>query len=284
MQQWYRIGLITAFLLTPLCSQAESPRTIVWAMAELPEVYRLNTEGETPRLEGLIGDLQNYLFASLSDEFDIHPVTMLTPRMLRELQTQDNVCSGILFRTPERESYLHFSHPYMVIPTPQIVLTQRSWDLLGQPEELSLIELAQHPQLLGLRVADRSYGANADTQLNSAVNPPIVVTGSTNAMRMLAGSRADYLIEYPIVVANTLGERADSLHFVAIEHSPPFVDVSIACSRSELGAAFVAAINQRLTTLVDDPIYQALNLNVAPTPMQSGLAQLYHQRIQAPHP
>ncbi|WP_108126509.1 transporter substrate-binding domain-containing protein [Saccharospirillum mangrovi] len=279
MQQWYRPSVIILLfaMLGPV--RAEPPATIVLAMAELPGVYSVDTESDPPRLSGSIGELQNVLFDSLSDDFQLHPVAMLVPRLLRELQTHDNVCTGILFRTPERETYLYFSHPYIVIPTPQIALTEHGWNLLGRPDDLSLADLVQHPQLQGLRVADRSYGPYADAQLDAAVNPPIVVTGSSNAMRMLAGGRADFLIEYPVVIANTLGEKTDALRFVTIEHSAPFIDVAIACSRSELGAAFVAAVNERLTTLVNDPHYQALNLEVAPKQMQPGLAQLFQQKI-----
>lgn len=284
MQQWYRTSLVALVVTMFNPVQAELPPTIIWAVGELPGVYQLDNPQSSPRLAGPIGELQNYLFAPLAEDFHIQPVSMLIPRMQRELQSNDNVCTGILYRNAEREAYLHFSQPYMIIPTPQITLTQRGWDLLGQPQALSLADLVKNPELQGLRVSNRTYGRYADSQLDSAATPPITVTGSLNAVRMLAGGRADYLIEYPIVVANTLGQRSDTLHFAAIERTPPFVEVGIACSKSDLGAAFIAAIDERLPALVGDPNYQALNLELAPTHMQPGLMQLYQQKISAPKP
>ncbi|PTY35768.1 hypothetical protein BGP77_00090 [Saccharospirillum sp. MSK14-1] len=278
MKVLFRTGCWLCLLLSPL-TKAESDQAIIWAATDLPGVYRLNTDATPAQLEGFIGDLQNYLFAHLADTFQLEPVAMLIPRIERELRARDNVCTGILLRTAEREQYLHFSLPYMVIPTPQIVMSSTGWAKLGQPERHSLEDLVNNPALVGLRVNHRAYGRLIDQYLDSATGPIINVTGSANAMRMLAGGRADYLIEYPMVISELLGEQADTLRFVTITHSPPFMNLAISCSQSEQGAAFIAAVNAQLPTLVRDPVYKALNLDAAPRQLQADLDDIYLQQV-----
>ena len=107
----------------------------------------------------------------------------------------------------------------------------------------------------------------------------MTVTGSANAIRMLAGGRADYLIEYPMVISELVGEQTDRLRFVPIINSPPFMNLAISCSQSEQGAAFIAAVNAQLPTLVLDPAYQALNLNAAPRQLRTELDEIYLQQV-----
>lgn len=278
MKLLFLAGLTTLVLLAPP-SRADRGTTIIWAATELPGVFGLSTEDNSAQLEGFIGAMQNYLFDQLPSDFDLQPVSMLIPRIEREMQTRHNVCTGILLHTPEREQYLHFSLPYMVIPTPQIVMTPGSWQRLGRPQQLDLSDLVSHPELRGMRVNHRSYGRYIDGQLDAATNLTMTITGSTNAIRMLAGGRADYLIEYPVVISQLLGERADQLHFVAIANTAPFMNLAISCSQSELGAAFIAAVNARLPTLVQDPAYQALNLDVVPRQLRAPLAEVYHRQV-----
>lgn len=278
MKLLFLAGLTTLVLLAPP-SRADQGRTIIWAATELPGVFGLSTEDNNAQLEGFIGAVQNYLFDQLPSDFDLQPVSMLIPRIEREMQTRPNVCTGILLRTSEREQYLSFSLPYMVIPTPQIVMTPSSWERLGRPQQLDLSDLVSHPELRGMRVNHRSYGRYIDGQLDAATNLTMTITGSINAIRMLAGGRADYLIEYPVVIAQLLDERTDQLHFVAIAGTAPFMNLAISCSQSELGAAFIAAVNARLPTLVQDPTYQALNLDVVPKQLRAPLAEVYHRQV-----
>lgn len=252
---------------------------IVWAVTELEGVIDLDTHADPPRLTGFVGELQTYLLQHLPERYRITPVPMSVPRMLRELQAHDNVCTGILYSTPQRGAFVHFSRNYMAVPTPQAVMTEAAWQRLGQPERLLLATVVSHPQLRGLKVSNRSYGAYIDNQLDQANNLAPTVNSSANAMRMLAGGRADYLIEYPAVIEQTLGEDADQLHFIELEGFPAFLGIPIACSQSDLGAAFIAEVDARLRSLVSEPTYQAYNLEVAPRALRPGLADAYRRLV-----
>ncbi|MFG1496048.1 transporter substrate-binding domain-containing protein [Saccharospirillum sp. HFRX-1] len=283
MKALFLAGFMGLFLLSPP-SHADGSKTIIWAATELPGVFGLSAQQENPQLEGLVGAVQNYLLDGLPDDFSLQPVSMLIPRIEREMQSGDNVCTGILLRTAERERYLNFSRPYMVIPTPQVAMTANGWETLGRPQQIELSELLNHPELRGMRVNHRSYGGFIDQQLDAATNLNMTVTGSTNAMRMLAGGRADFLIEYPVVIAQLLADRADQLHFVTISGTAPFLNLAISCSQSELGSAFIAAVDARLPSLVQDPVYLQLNLELAPRQLRAELSEVYHRQVMSAEP
>jgi len=283
MKALFRTGCLVCFLLSTL-TRAESDNTIIWAATDLPGVYGLNTQQDPPELEGFVGAVQNYLFDHLEEEFQLQPVAMRVPRIEREMRVRDNVCTGVLLRTTEREQFLRYSQPYIVIPTQQIVMTLSSWEKQGKPEQQNLEELLTLSDLVGLRVNQRSYGRFIDETLNQHEEHTMEVSGSANAIRMLAGERADYLIEYPAIISELLGEQTDQLRFVTIANTEPFINLAISCSQSELGARFIAAVNAQLPDIVRDPTYQALNLEVAPQQLRSQLSNIYLQQVvSAPH-
>lgn len=278
MKVLFRTGLLLCFLVSPL-TRADTDNTIIWAATSLPGVYGLNDQTDPPQLEGFIGVQQNYLFSQLDSEFQLQPIEMLVPRIERELRIRTNVCTGILLRTAEREAYLRFSQPYMVIPTQQLVMTMSAWERLGRPEQQDLAELLSRSDMVGLRVNQRAYGGYIDRQLANAAGPTMTVSGSANAVRMLAGNRADYLIEYPMVIAESLGEKADQLRLVTIANTEPFVGLTISCSQSELGARFIAAVNAQLPALVVDPAYRALNRDVVPRQLRDDFDKNYRLQV-----
>ena len=99
-------------------------------------------------------------------------------------------------------------------------------------------------QLEGIRVTNRSYGRYLDADLDRATNLVTEVASSTSAVRMLAGNRADYLIEYPTVISQTLGTEAERLRFVTISDTSPFLEASISCTPSAQGQAFIDAVDR----------------------------------------
>ena len=105
-------GLATLCLLAPAAHAEDRP--LVWAVSELHGLINLEQSDAESRLTGVVGRLQERLLSTLP-ETEVRPVLMSVPRMQRELQARDNVCTGIFLRTPERERFLVFSRPYLVI-------------------------------------------------------------------------------------------------------------------------------------------------------------------------
>lgn len=275
MRPLHPIGLA---LLLSFSTLARSETPIVWAVGDLTGLIGLDESTQPAKLTGLIGQLQQQVLSSLP-HYDFQLVLMTVPRMQRELQTHENVCTGIFLRTPEREQFLHYSHPYLLIPIPQVVMSQSGWEHLGRPSQISLQQLLNNDDLNGIRIPNRSYGNAIDTGMDQASNLTLSVTSPTNAIRMLAGGRADYLIEYPTVIAETLSDDADQLHFVSIGNADPFLEGYISCHQSELGAAVIADVNKQLRILTDDPAYQAINHQMAPSQLQPQLTEAYQRRV-----
>lgn len=275
MRLLYRVGFM---LMLSISTVALAETRIIWAVSELNGLIGLDESGDQPELSGLIGQLQQHLLTALP-QYDVQPVLMSVPRMQRELQRHNNVCTGIFLRTPERQAYLHYSQPYLLIPIPQVVMSQIGWERLGRPVKISLQSLLSNDDLDGIRVPNRSYGNAIDSAMSQATNLTLNVTSSTNAIRMLAGGRADFLIEYPTVIAQTLGAATDQLHLVSIGDADPFLEGYISCNQSELGAAFIEDVNEKLHQLITDPDYRAVNDQLAPSQLQSRLTDAYRHRV-----
>lgn len=268
------------FLLLANLALADD-RKITWAVIAVDGVIDLEPNSDSPRMTGIVGDLQSQLLSELEGDFTIWPVPMSIPRMHREISSQSNVCTGLMFATPERAARLHISRNYMAMPAPQIVMATEKWQQLGRPTRMSMSDLVTNPDLRGLQVVDRAFGPYIDGQMDQAtnLNPPVSTYG--NAVQMLIRDRADYLIEYPALIKLAMGSDSGSLRFLELEGMPTYLGIGVSCSASDLGAEFVAAVNHRLDTLARDPYYQSLNIDMAPEALRIGLTEAYTRLILA---
>lgn len=111
------------------------------------------------------------------------------------------MCSIGLYRTPEREQFLHFSIPSMLTMPPVLVIRKENQERAAQTG-VSLAQLLQNPDFrLGLS-SDRSYGAGLDAVLKASMprDNRVIFSGQElgeNYLKMLLLDRLDGLLALP---------------------------------------------------------------------------------------
>lgn len=134
-------------------------------------------------------------------EYEHHRMVTNVIRHFDMFKRGDQVCSIGLYRTPEREQFLHFSIPSMLTMPPVLVIRKEYLGQYGQ-NGASLAQLLQNPDFrLGLS-SDRSYGAGLDAVLKAAVpdDNRIFFSGQElggNYLKMLLLDRLDGLLALP---------------------------------------------------------------------------------------
>ena len=138
------------------------------------------------------------------------------PRFETLVRQGQTLCSTLHLRAPERMSWLYFTHLYPPLFARQIhVIVNRDnqakfapqGSAAGSSPMLSLSDILQRSDLVGLLPRGRSFGPKVDALLraNPQRAPQTVATvRSTHLLNMLRAHRMDYTLEYPSVVDNYL--------------------------------------------------------------------------------
>ena len=188
----------------------------------------------------------------------LHLVTTNITRHFYKFRQGEKVCSVGLYRTPEREAFMHFSIPsFLTLPAVLIVRKERHADFDGRASVRLAAVLAQQRWTIGL-ARDRSYGPATDRILQRHAGDRHLLTSpgqelSRNLFRMLMLDRLDGLIGLPeenLYQAEQLGIR-DQLMTLTIDENQQGYDgwlSSVGCSKNEWGRRIIAEIDRILLT------------------------------------
>ncbi|MBM9537295.1 TIGR02285 family protein [Desulfobulbus alkaliphilus] len=178
----------------------------------------------------------------------------------------EKVCSIGLYRTPEREEFMHFSIPsFLTLPAVIIIKADQYQTFGGRPTVRLSDILANEDLVIGIS-KDRSYGVATDQVLHQYADQANVVefTGqelSLNLFRMLMMNRLDGLIGLPeeaLFQAEQLWVR-DQLMTLTIEENSQDYDnwlSAVGCSKNEWGARIIAEINKILLSQRPSQLYR----------------------------
>lgn len=194
-------------------------------------------------------------------------------------QQGQTICSTLHLRTPERLSWLYFTHLYPPLFARQIhVIVSRDNLAKFAPQGLSAVnspmlslsDILQRNDLVGLLPRGRSFGPRVDALLRAYPQraPQTVVTvRSMHLLNMLRARRMDYTLEYPSVVDNYLksGNDNDSGNTDATQQlvKLPFAEgrstavATAGCSRTPAGLQQITAIDLAVRQLAQEPQREA---------------------------
>lgn len=198
------------------------------------------------------------------------------PRINVLLKTSDNICAANRLKTKERALNNIFSLPINIYPGLRLYYIDKystvPENLINQNGELtSLPELFEKrpDKVIGVSKG-RSFGGYLDEQISLIPRENInhrAGGGRYEAlMQMLLKKRIDYLIDFPtevkkkvdVAVLNDEVFSSSDIHSIAIANSPEYIFGRISCTKTAVGEAFIAEINEILLTLYNDPaFYQA---------------------------
>lgn len=201
------------------------------------------------------GNVMAALIEQQLPDYDHHRLVTNVIRHFAMFKRGDNVCSVGLYRTPEREEFLHFSIPSMLTMPPVLVIRKNHLHRYAG-EGVSLAELLRNREFrLGLS-SDRSYGAALDAVLRQT--PPttnrLLFSGQElgeNYLKMLLLDRIDGLLALPdeaMYHAENMGIR-EQIALVPLsenQQTPAEWMCMVACPKNEWGRGVIDRINEAL--------------------------------------
>ena len=173
-----------------------------------------------------------------------------------EFQQGQKVCNVGLYKTSEREKFMHFSIPsFFTYPT-VIIIDKSKWPAFGNAKMVKLADILKSNKLIIGRGENRSYGKFVDQALDTYGTREniFVFEGeelSLNFFKMLKLDRLDGLIGLPeeaMYQAERLGIR-DQIMTIAIaenQTSPESWFSYVACSKTDWGKKAIDDINRVL--------------------------------------
>jgi uncharacterized protein (TIGR02285 family) len=234
-------------LFAPAFSSAKD--SVTWMEAVMPPYF---IQSGPLKDQGYGDQISRIIQEGLTDYQHEEMVTNIT-RHFYKFKQGEKVCSVGLFRTPEREEFMHFSMPSFLTLPAVIIIRKEALPAFAGQTTVRLSEVLKNTTItLGL-AKDRSYGASLDEVLKQykGSKNTVEVSGpelSLNLFKMLMKGRLDGILGLPeeaLYQAEQMGIR-DQLITLTIEENLNGYESwlsSVGCSKNAWGKAIIDRIN-----------------------------------------
>lgn len=239
--------LLTALAITPLLAKD----SITWMEVSMPPYFI----HDGPDKNQGYGDTISAILQENLPEYEHFEMVTNVTRHFHKFQQGEKVCSVGLYRTPEREAFMHFSIPNFLTLPAVLIVSKETAATLGSPSSIRLDDILRDKQFIVGLSKDRSYGARIDAILKQYSDSDrknlITYAGqelSANYFKMLLLKRIDGLIALPdeaMYHAEKMGLR-DRLTTLIIEENQEGFEgwlCSVGCSKNEWGRTVIDKID-----------------------------------------
>lgn len=228
-----------------------NPPQIEWMVADFPPV---TIPSGPDKGTGFFDRVTSLLSVHLPQYKHLNRVANYQ-RIINEIKHGENVCCPALYKTEEREKFIAFSMPAMIVlPNSVIIRTtdkHKFTPYLNQEGEVNLGKLLENEQLL-LGVSNgRKYSGGIDAVLSRHLGDKHVLVRSgqdvfQGLFSMLQNGRVDFILGYPAEA----GYAASRISVVEDIQAIPIAENKIAytlgyvgCSKTEKGEEIIRAVN-----------------------------------------
>lgn len=241
---------------------AHAKDSITWMEVNMPPHFIQNG---ALRGQGY-GDIVGELLRQRLPNYEHHRMTTNVVRHFDMFRRGDKVCAIGLYRTSERESFLHFSIPSLLVMPPALILHKGRLENLTAQKTLSLKSLLANSEFrLGIS-KDRSYGTTLDAVIAQYRHRSglTVFSGQEigeNYFKMLLLDRLDGLLGLPdeaMFRAEQMGIR-DQLVVLPLEENRDDYkgwQCAAVCPKNAWGQEVIARINAILVEIRPTPRYR----------------------------
>lgn len=266
------VFLVTALFLGSPFGWTEEP--LIWYRDDL---YPFTiASGETAG-QGVVDQVTDKIQGDLKEYRHFYQQAVIS-RIFEALARQDGIIYPTALKTPEREKFLHFSRPYLVM-SPVGLLIPKS---LGMTGLITLSQLAEVPEFRLVLARNRVYGAFLDQLLPTFPAERTIWVSSVNrdfgqAARGWKLQVALGIIGYEAELVPSLeqfGFNRSDFTFLRFENAPEFVLGYMVTRRSPQGQQLMQKIDALLPKY-----YQEMNRNLQ-TRLTAESAAL-HRRLVA---
>ncbi len=226
--------------------------TITWLEAAAPPFFIHQGEQKGEGYEDIVTDIIHH---NLPD-YNHRKVVANISRHYHEFKNKENVCNVGLYKTKERESFLHYSMPsFFTLPT-VVVIKKEDYEKFGKSKNVRLNLLLQNEKIVIGHAKDRSYGKFVDEIVTKYEDQDSIYVFSGNELslnffKMLDLGRIDGLISLPeeaMYQAERLGIRDKIMTLTIMENQqqPEAWFSHVACSKTEWGQQVIDKVNSVL--------------------------------------
>ena len=194
---------------------------------------------------------------------DDHALVMMPiKRILAFAQQKEHQLFYGLYKTPERETFLHFSLPCRISVPPFLVIRKTTLTQMGGKKEVSLERVLKDRPQAFLKFNAISFGRRIDTILeNMKDSANIVVEYNTTEMidkslRLLLNKRVDYFLSLDgtVETAARMGV-IDQLAFLHIREQNRYEVGYITAPKTPWGAEKIKQVNRILRREIPKPYF-----------------------------
>lgn len=230
---------------TPLHHSKIKP-TITWAKWDDPPIFILSGKFKG---QGTLDLVEEDLKRSLT-KYRHENLEANVRRVIQLAKEKAETCNAGWLNTKEWNELFILSNPIFKLPTNGIIIKEKKLKEINFKSKTSLQAMIKKRKL---RMAiGRLYGEGIDDYLKSInyqKHPQIdVVASSYLAHQMLQIDRVDYTIGYP-TEANyyrIIHEGSEKIIYIPVTDNSDYVDVVVACSKTQQGRAIIDDINKKL--------------------------------------
>jgi uncharacterized protein (TIGR02285 family) len=257
--------LLATVVSTVLClgsvARAQDSREITWLAMEFPPFFI--QEGDQAD-RGIADELTRILQENMP-EWRHREEVANTAQIVVRLRAGEHVCSAAYIRTPQRERFMEFSIPDLVLPPNGITIRRADIGRFGGGEPVSLATLLDDPSLrLGV-AQGRSYGKEIDAIIErhkqdrhvySRLGEDIYAT----LFDMLVRRGVDYIVGYPYEASFHARRRGKEGEIVSlpVRENPEMILAHVVCPKTDWGRQAITDIDEVLRRVRLTPEYRAL--------------------------
>jgi len=220
-------------------------QTIVWDSVDFPP--SLIVKGELKN-QGYSDKARTLMINNLK-QFTHKVQYINSARAINNLKTKINHCFSGLNKNKKREEFVYFSKPFIYSLPNELVIKKE--DISKYTEYIDFegfVDLDRLVENKNFQIAytkERSYSKYIDKILDKHKgNKNLIYRPGSDLtkgfLKMLESNRADYIIEYPIMVS--FNSNKDYLS-IPIKGSSSTLPVYIGCSKTEIGKNIIQKIN-----------------------------------------
>ncbi len=229
-----------------LMSTSLFSQNIVWNSVEFPP--SLITKGELQ--DKGFSDQARTLISKKATNFSHEIQYVNSARAINNLKTKNNYCFSGLNKNEKREKFVYFSKPFMYSLPNEIVIKKDNLNkfkkFIDGNGTIDLEKLLGNKTLQLAYTKERSYSKYIDKIINkNKGNGNLVYRPASDLtkgfLKMLEANRADYIIEYPVMVSYNSNKEFLS---IPIKGSNSTFPVYVGCSKTTTGKNIITEINK----------------------------------------
>lgn len=255
------IRLSTSFFFVVFSALSFANEEIIWLTDDKEDLRFLQTNNSYS-----IGlDTINLVLAQL-EGFEIVIKQTSVSRIEKELKSTKNSCVANRIKNEERAKLNEFSLPVNIHSSPRLYFFSDSINLpkslVGKDSLTSLSTLMQHNSNKKIvLVKDVSYGKIIDKQIINLEDKHATYISVDNryetSSKLFFEGLVDFTIDYPTQIKRQLNKYNNRKNISSLGFSADvgYIKSHIACSKSDTGKSFVAAVNKVLLELYKSDRY-----------------------------